>query len=228
MDRPGRRDPSTQIGASLRRGCELASEIDFGPIRKQLWNDLVNLHDAWAQYRFLFHDEERVRMLNACARWFFGLTQRLLLRDVILGISRLTDPVQSGKHSNLVIASHLLDPAVDQHPGLREQLQAMVDDATRIASSIRVHRHKYIAHRDHATALGAEDAPLPGIRSATITEAITAMEDAYNIHGATIHESHASFELTPIGGADALVRILEASERWQKWKEWHAQKESRP
>ena len=66
-------------------------------------------------------------MLNACARWFFALTQRVLLREVLLGISRLTDSVKTGRFDNLVIGSLLQDPAVDKHPGLRQKLTDTVN-----------------------------------------------------------------------------------------------------
>src|SRR2546427_9015634 len=38
---------------------------------------------------------------NACARWFFGSTQRLLIREVLLGIARLTDSPSIGAFDNL-------------------------------------------------------------------------------------------------------------------------------
>ena len=84
----------------------------FADTRTRIWNEIVSLHDAWAQYRYLFNESnERVQLLNTCASWFFATTQRLLMREVILGISRLTDPVKFGRFDNLVLSSLLLSPA---------------------------------------------------------------------------------------------------------------------
>src|SRR6266566_7380600 len=99
----------------------------FDARRKRLWDELVILHDAWAQYSFLFNEsQERIELLNACARWYFGTTQRLLMREVILGVSRLTDPPKTGKHANLVLASLLDDPSIDKHRGLRGELDKAI------------------------------------------------------------------------------------------------------
>lgn len=188
----------------------------FGATRERLWNEIVLVNDAWAQYQHLYgSSSERVQILNGCARWFFALTQRALLREVILGISRLTDRVRSGSFDNLVIGCLLLDPAVDQYEGLRAELASAVQLAVSAASDVRAHRNKYIAHLDHATALGSPDAPLPKLPRAGITVAIDALGTAYNLHGKRIHSSHAFMDLQPLGGADALVRALESSERWR-------------
>ena len=66
-----------------------AEPVDFDKVRGRIGNELVMLNDAWSQYRFLFASPDRVEILNACGEWHFATTQRLLLREVILGISRL-------------------------------------------------------------------------------------------------------------------------------------------
>ena len=199
--------------------------VPFAHVRKRLWDELVIAHDSWEQYVTLFaHSDERVRMLNACAGWFFATTQRTLLREVILSISRLTDPIKSGSFDNLVIASLLSDSAIDSHDGLRDAMQAAVDAAVSKAASVRVHRNKYVAHLDHATALGTGDQPLPGLRREDISEAIDLLEKAYNLHGLRVHQSQAFFDVGSMGSVPALLKILESSERWTKWRELHDEK----
>ena len=140
------------------------------------------------------------------------------MREVILGVSRLTDPLKTGGYENLVISRLLEDPLVAQYPGLREELSAAIEKAIVAAGPLRAHRNKYIAHLDHATAIGSPDAPLPGLKRETISDAIQALEAAYNIHGLRIRESHTFFDLSPTGGADALLASLESSTTWKDWQ----------
>lgn len=101
-------------------------------------NELVVTHDVWEQYTYLFNDSpDRIRMLNACARWFFGTTQRVMMREVVLGISRLTDPPTTGKFPNLVLSSLLTDPVFPEHKGLPQELDAAITHLQLLAKPIR-------------------------------------------------------------------------------------------
>lgn len=193
---------------------------EFDVARKRIWDELVHLHDAWDQYRELYgHSAERIKLLNACAGWFFGVHQRLLMRETVLGISRLTDPLTSGTRSNLVLSTLLLDPELQNRRDLAAEIQRRIAEVTEAAASVRAHRNKYIAHLDHAVAMATADEPLPGLSRAAITAVIETMEDVYNLHGGAILDSHAMFELAPLGSVKALIRILEDSDRWKKWQE---------
>lgn len=165
----------------------------------------MSLHDAWAQYRYLFNESnERVQLLNTCASWFFATTQRLLMREVILGISRLTDPVKFGRFDNLVLSSLLFDPALRRRAALRDEIEQAIGAVTADAEHIRVHRNKYIAHLDHATAMGLNGEFIVGLRSADVTSVITRIEAIYNLHNSRVHRAHASFDLSTLGSAKAV------------------------
>jgi hypothetical protein len=192
---------------------------EFEGARKRLWDDLVTLHDAWAQYRYLFTDPERVEILNACGRWFFGLVQRLLLREVLLGISRLTDPPSQGKQANLVLASLLEDPALDRDSDVSREMKVAIAAVVARAAGVRLHRHKYIAHRDHETAVRLSEEPLPGLTVQEITDLISAMGAVYSLHNLRMRGMDTSFALEMLGGADAVVQILADSDCWREWQE---------
>ena len=192
---------------------------DFDATRQRLWDELVAIHDSWHQYRYLYvESRERVRMLNACARWFFASVQRLLVRDVILGISRLTDPLTVGGFDNLVLRRLVLDPAVSQHDGLAEQLKRLISDVETRAAPIRKHRNKYIAHLDHATAVNPADNVLPGVSVSEISGLIESMEAIYNLHGGRVRQSDSEFALAAMGSVESLALVLEGSERWKKFE----------
>lgn len=197
-------------GATKPGGQVTAAQ--FEGLSKRLWDELVMLHDAWQMYSYLFGEsEERVRMLNACAGWFFGATQRLLLRETILGISRLTDPLRIHGRDNLVLQRLLLDPGLAGAPETKAKLVSAIGKARKAARKVRAHRNRYIAHLDSAYAIEPAGNPLPGLSRRSISAAIQKLEDAYSI---SCHGSRA-FDLSPLGSADALARILEKSERWR-------------
>src|SRR6185437_15745291 len=165
----------------------------FEHARHKLWDELVSVGDVWAQYLYLFGDSpERVEMLKACAGWFFGLTQRLLIREVILAISRLTDPVNDGRFSNLVLETLLLDPELGGRSDVKAELKHMIASVRTVARPIRSHRNKYIAHLDHATALFLPDSPLPGIKRADIDGVLVQMGDVYKLHSSRMRGTSVS------------------------------------
>lgn len=191
----------------------------FDDARRRLWNELVGVHDSWYQYEVLGESPERAAMLSACAGWFFGLVQRLLLREVLLGLSRLTDNAATGRNTNLVLHTLLQDPALIAHPETARRISDAIATATSAVAPMRVHRHKYIAHLDHAVALGQPGSLPSGVSRETISAAVNLVEEPYRIHSRTIRESEPSFEVSTTGGAPALIRILETSDRWQRFKQ---------
>src|SRR6266545_2453164 len=139
-------------------------QLTFDIARKRLWDELVNLHHAWEQYLKLYaHSEDRVKLLNASVRSFFAGLQRLLIRDVILSVSRLTDPPHSRGKANLVLSTMLDDPRLADRPQLKNQLESEISEVRKMAGPVRKHRNTYVAHLDHATAVGTSVDPLPGV-----------------------------------------------------------------
>src|SRR6266542_725941 len=66
-----------------------------------LRNECVLLHWKWQEFVVLFGTKpERIELLNEAAGSFFWIVQDTLWDDVLLRISRLTDPPRSaGKHT---------------------------------------------------------------------------------------------------------------------------------
>lgn len=194
--------------------------VAFADVRKKLWNEIVSLYSVWSEYKYLFEtSEDRIVLLNACAGRFFGTVQWVMLREVILGISRLTDPIKTGKFDNMVISQLLSDPVIDNHFGLRADLTKAVDDAVAAAEVVRTHRNKYVAHLDHATALDPSLSLLPGLTFARISEAVESIAAAYNVHSHGLREPHAVFDPLQEANASMVVAILEMSSAWKDWQE---------
>jgi len=122
-------------------------------------------YGALEELTFLFSTSENVHLLNETAPAFFVRHQGLLINDIALSLSRMTDEKQSGSRKNpqenLTLA-RLLDLPDAQCQQLRTELKkrwARISDA---AKQLRTYRHKRLAHSDLAhhlspsTKLGAD------------------------------------------------------------------------
>src|SRR5438552_2291692 len=137
-----------------------------------------------------------------------------MVRDVILSISRLTDRPKSVRgEANLVLSTLLEDPRLANRPELMEQLKSGIDEAKRLAQPIRQHRDRYIAHFDQATAIGAPDDPLPPVPGSSVDELIAQIEAVCHRYRSELDAVDCSFELSTLGGFDALLRVLEEARR---------------
>jgi hypothetical protein len=183
----------------------------FAKATTRLFHELVTVRNAWDQFETLYFNPESVRLLNIAAPWFFAVTQRVLLDDVVLRVARLVD---KPRKENLTIDVLLRDPALASQPDVEAELVKAIDHARRQAEKIRKHRHKTIAHLDYGTAVGTAN-PLPTLVNREIVEAISALEAAYQLYKQRLYDIHTDFTLRGAGDAGALVRTLAAAEGWE-------------
>jgi hypothetical protein len=156
----------------------------------------------WNQYRQLYgHSPERVAFLNEVAGHFFGMVQDVLLDDVLLHLTRLTDPPKR----NLTL-KRLFGFAPD--PALGAELDRLVPAACEACDRARTTRNQRIAHTDFTRAVAGtfEDYPSRADVEAAL-RAIRAVLHRLETHywqTATAYE-----RFLPAGGdADGLVSYL--------------------
>jgi hypothetical protein len=204
-----------QVAGAIPQGRAKIVAHDFEPGRL-IWDQLVLLNNAWHTYTVLYEGLENMdALLDRSARWFFRSHHRLLVREILLAISRLTDPESTSRNRNLVLATILQDPGLDNHPEVRGRLRVEIDSLVRAAEPVRRHRHKYIAHLDHETAMG-NAAPPPPVSRQTLEEIIRRAEAIYHEYSLVLG-SDVSFELAALGNAEQLIRKLEDAERWARY-----------
>lgn len=183
----------------------------FNRAINRLLHEIVTVRNTWDQFETLYFDPESVRLLNISASWFFAVTQRVLLDDILIRVSRLAD---TPKIENLTIDVLLRDPALVSRPAIQAELEQAIQLARGKAEKIRRHRHKTLAHLDYKTAVGTAS-PLPELLNREILEAISALEDTYRLYRQRLHDTHVDLTLHAAGDASALVRTLAAAEGWQ-------------
>jgi len=153
--------------------------------------DLTTLYDPLKHEAILAHAEfqiwdelyathpDRVAVLNATAGGFFSMLSPVLADNVMMRLSRLTDPPGTGKKRNLTLRGlvPLLTDGSADITAFTRKLDAL--DAT--CDAMRVQRNKRMAHLDLHTATVDGADPLPGVRVADIRKALVELQEALNV-----------------------------------------------
>ena len=140
-----------------------------GELFHELWTNVAHLHLNWKNYQSLFGTSpERIELLNWTASSFFGLLDGILLHNVVLSITRLTDPAQYSGHDRASLARLVdeLKPSMDT--ALHDEILSELKDLQECCKPLREIRNRVLAHNDLATALQYHAEPLPGISRAYI------------------------------------------------------------
>jgi len=150
---------------------------ELGNLYFRLWQELAWLYEKWEQYVALYGTKpSRVDLLNKAAPLFFRIVQDTLWDDVLLHISRLTDPPKSGRRATLTIQS--LPGLVEKQIG--EALSQLVETAKNKAEFCRDWRNRRIAHSDKALALEERAKPLEPASRRGVKLALAALADVLN------------------------------------------------
>jgi hypothetical protein len=193
----------------VRAGRLASMGSAIGPVFSQLSDDLIWLHVRWGLFTQLFSDSsERVSMLNEAAGGFFYVIQEVLWQDVLLGISRLTDPAGRRRQENLSLY-RLMELVEDER--LKAELSSLNEELKGACAFARAWRNKRIAHRDRATASG-EAGPLPPATKEATEAALRACDQIMNHVERHYLDCETGYAYADIGPQDAsaLVEYL----RW--------------
>lgn len=190
----------------------------FIAIYDELRSEITWLHGRWLTYRELFAESpKRIELLNESAGNFFYIIQEVLLDEVQVCLSKLTDPASSGKHDNLSLEQ--LQSQLHQHgdPALTAKCRLLLDKIHSQCQVFRVRRHKTLAHLDLPTAMKQLPQPLPGVSRQMIEDALETVRDYMNAIEANYNDSewgYAHFILNH--GSAALLATLRAGLRYEE------------
>jgi hypothetical protein len=147
---------------------------ELGVIFTIIHNEVAWLSLKWGQYRLLYAtSEKRIEFLNNTAGAFFAMLQTLIFEDIVLGLTRLIDPIQTGKGKNAKtnLTLHQL-PCLVSDLKLRIELARLAEAAETSCEKMIDWRNKHLAHRDLALALSMDKDLLPDISRADIEAAL--------------------------------------------------------
>jgi hypothetical protein len=173
-----------------------------------LWLDVTWLHIKWSQFVEIFGTTpERIDLLNRAAPSFFRIVEDIFWQDIMLHLSRLTDPAKSFGKENLSIVG-LAD--LISNAETSERVRALVKTAKDKTKFCRDWRNRHIAHRDLSLALSENATPLESASRDDVGEALASISSVmYTVRRAYMGSSPTFQAGHTIGGATALLRVLE-------------------
>ena len=197
---------------------------ELGAVYNVLYNEVSWLHAKWEQYRHLFaKSERRIELLNETAGYLFRIIQDTVFENVVLGLARLTDRIQTGRgkkqQENLTLQRL---PSLVSDAQLRLELPALVKAALDACATMKTWRNKRFAHYDLAIALATAGDPLPGISRVDVEAALTAFRALLNKLEGHYWDSEVHYQmvLTNLGDATSLVHYLSKGLKAERvWRE---------
>jgi hypothetical protein len=118
------------------------------------------LHGRWKIFNQLFVDDpERIELLNETTPEFFLIIQEILLENLILVFSRLTDQERIGKKDNASLRQLIHHIKSDGFPDLSENLAAILQKLEDSCNVFREKRNKISVHKDLLVVLQASPEP---------------------------------------------------------------------
>ncbi len=137
---------------------KMSEEIET--LFKCIDEEVVQLFYRWKILHQLFGSgKENLDLLNRSGSNVFALLQALIIENLFLTLSRLTDPEEMGKYKNLSIRYFLqkIVPLVGDEA--RENLRMKLDGLVAVTDKLRTHRNKRIAHLDLEHAIELKSLP---------------------------------------------------------------------
>ena len=166
-----------QTAEEVRERHVEAMGADLGELFYLLKQQLFQLFIQWNEYVDAFGtNEKRIDLLNKVAGGFAKSVQDALWADVLLGLTRLTDPPKSVGKDNLSVA---------RIPGLfegdlKESVEQLVNVAVSATAFARDWRNRFLAHRDLSRAMDSNAVPLEPASRAKVREALDAIVAVMN------------------------------------------------
>lgn len=187
-------------------------------VYKALSNEVTWLHGRWICYRQLFAvSERRVDMLNECAATFFFIIQDVLIDEVQVCLSKLTDPAQTARHQNLSLEQ--LQARLEQHgdPDLAMRNRATLDTLLTKVAPFREWRNKQLAHLDLLVAMKASPTPLPPVSREMIEGGLSLVREYLNAIELHYNESEIGYEhFIMKSDGDALLAVMRYGLRYEE------------
>jgi hypothetical protein len=171
---------------------------------------ISDLHAEWKTLLELFAaGPETSKLLNDTAGALFDTLYRVLIRDILLSIARLTDPLKTAGKEHLVLERVMELPEVGGDAELAAAASSALAEIKALAGRFRDYRNKYLAHLDLPTSLAPSGDVLPSIVRAAVDAILVAFAKFFNRIDGPLRDRHVLFkDVAMHGGARSLVKAL--------------------
>ena len=191
---------------------------EIADVFEELKTEVTWLHGRWIIYRQLYAESERrIDLLNESASTFFFILQDVLIGEIQVSLSKLTDPPRSGSHENLSLEllQQRLESTSNTELALstRQTLNALQHNC----EPFRQWRNKKLAHLDLLTAMEASPNPLPGTSRQMIEDSLELVREYLNSIERSYCASETGYEhFIMQSDGDHLVALLRNGLRYEE------------
>ena len=191
---------------------------NINEIYEQLKTEITWLHGRWIVYRQLFGtSEKRIDLLNECASSFFYILQDVLIGEVQVSLSKLTDPARTGGFENLSLKQLQTRLETNGEAALAQKNREILDELHIQCEPFRTWRNKRLAHLDLSTAMRSSPNPLPGISREMVENALQHVRTYMNQIEQHYNDSEYGYEhFLMHSDGDALVAMLRYGLRYEE------------
>jgi hypothetical protein len=149
-----------------------------------LTKEVTWLHARWVIFEQLYNKSPlRLELLNEAAPSFFHLLQDMMFDDMLLWLSRLTDPAPR-KASLLQLQKRL-----ESHGNakLAAETKIVLEKLIKTVEAIRAQRDNHIAHYSLEQAVGSKVTKLPDVDYQSILQSLSIVREYMNLIEAHYH-----------------------------------------
>ena len=180
---------------------------ELGDTYHALQNEFAWILLKWEQYTALFgQSAQRVQILNEAAPLFFVIVQETFWDDILLHLSRLTDPPKSAGRTNLSIRR--LPELIEDAP-FKTEVEKLVQTAVESSRFARDWRNRRLAHCDLQLSLEHSANSLSPASRASVNDSLEALRILLKCIHSHYFDRDIDLDFTrEPGDANALVRVL--------------------
>jgi hypothetical protein len=180
----------------------------LGVLYDSLYNEVIWIKHKWIEYRELYGtNETRIELMNYSAPWLFFIIQKVLFEDILLGLSKITDPPGTGKDETTTLR---VIPQFIHDANLKNNVQRCLTTIISHTDFCRDWRNRVIAHKDRKLTLDDPNSkPLQTANRLKVQDAITSIENLINVIEQHYFNSQTAFHfLDSDRGALSLLELL--------------------
>ncbi len=177
---------------------------------EEIKDEVIWLHAKWINFRQVYAvSEEQINLLNRVASTFFYIVQEMFWTDIILTLSRLTDPKKSNKKENLTFDRLVYEIDTQKHPELSAGVINDLNILKDICIPFRDRRNRIVAHIDLATALKVHSEPIPGISRQMVEDVLKVIRQLMNRIEIYFTNSETGYQhFIQTGDGESLIWVL--------------------
>lgn len=187
-------------------------ENDLKAAFEQAQEELTHLHYRWIMYVQIFGtNSHRIDLINKTASNFLSEFQWLVIDNMVLSLSKFTDPAKMRGNSNLSFPYIVKEIEKNDKNNISEELKETLGNLNESVEHFRQIRNKRIAHNDLAVSLESKNSPLPGVSRADINKALKLAGNFLNKIQLAYFNGTTAYEMTILplknDGRSLLIRL---------------------